>query len=348
MSKVFFDELGIPEPDYNLGVGSGSHGQQTGEMLKKTEEVILKEKPGIVMVYGDTNSTLAGALAASKLHVPVAHVEAGLRSFNREMPEEINRLVSDHVSSLLMCPTATAVGNLRKEGFTGIVNDGHLIEDMTPVELHEFRAPLVVNTGDVMYDAMLMGLAIAEDNCKTFNALTSAKGISRYCLATVHRAENTDNADRFDTIVRAFIGIGRLMPVIWPVHPRSRKLIDANYPSLAKSGNISVTEPVGYFDMLQLEKHASVILTDSGGMQKEAYWLKVPCITLRDETEWSETIDCGCNTLAPLGKVNIVDLFQDSLAGHKGYDRKYYGDGNAGEKIVSCISSSSKRWQRHG
>lgn len=272
MSGVFFRELGLPEPDYHLGVGSGSHGYQTGEMLMKVEEVIQKEQPDWVLVYGDTNSTLAGALAAAKLHIPVAHVEAGLRSHNRKMPEEINRLVTDHLSALLLCPTETAVENLKQEGITKGV---YLV-------------------GDVMYDALLDGVAIAERTSKILERLSVEP--HGYILATVHRAENTDDYHRLDGIVTALdklAGAGR--KVVFPVHPRTQKLLDAH--SFKLSEGIIRIDPVSYLDMVRLESMARCILTDSGGIQKEAYWLQVPCLTLRDETEWEETVRSGWNRL---------------------------------------------------
>jgi len=305
-------------------------------MLGKIEEVLLKERPDMMMIYGDTNSTLAGALAAGKLHVPVAHVEAGLRSFNKKMPEELNRILADHVSALLFCPTETAVANLQKEGFANVVNAGRLIEDASSVDLGATSAPLVLNIGDVMYDAMLMSLSIAQQK-SNIGELTTGRGITRYCLATVHRAENTDAPARLDNIVRSFIAINKEMPVLWPVHPRTRKLLDANYPLLSKEKGLIVMEPVGYFDMLMLEKNASIILTDSGGIQKEAYWMKVPCVTLRDETEWVETVESGCNVLAPPDRTDIPGMFHSRLEGTGDYSGRLYGDGEASGKLVSLI-----------
>ena len=268
MSELFFHDLEIPEPDYNLGVGSGTHGEQSGEMLKQIEKVLLKEKPDYVLVFGDTNSTLAGALAAAKLCIPVAHVEAGLRSFNRRMPEEINRVVTDHLSSLLFCPTETSVNNLAREGITEGV---HLV-------------------GDVMYDALLLNSRRAEEKSKILEALRLQP--KSYFLATVHRAENTDDPRRLAAIVKAFEMISDIFTVVWPVHPRTRKVLESY--GLRKNGqSFSILDPVSYLDMLCLEKDAKGILTDSGGVQKEAYWLKVPCITLREESEWIETLQYG-------------------------------------------------------
>ena len=269
MSRVFFDELGIPAPAVNLGAGSGSHAVQTGEIMTALERFVIdRARPDFVLVYGDTNSTLAGALVAAKLHLPVAHVEAGLRSFNRRMPEEINRVVTDRVSSLLFCPTQVAVDNLEREGVTAGV---HL-------------------TGDVMLDAtrFFAGHAAVQVPLGT---LTShpAKG---YCLATIHRAENTDDPARLKGI---FEGLGRLdEPVLLPLHPRTRQCLDG----AALPANVEILEPAGYLAMLTLVRNARRVLTDSGGVQKEAYWLETPCVTLRGETEWIETRANGWNRLA--------------------------------------------------
>jgi len=273
LSQIFFDEMGIPAPDVNLGVGSGSHGRQTGEMLTRLEAVFLQQNPDMVLVYGDTNSTLAAALAACKLHIPVAHVEAGLRSFNRAMPEEHNRVLTDHCADLLLCPSQTAVDQLKKEG---IEQGVHLV-------------------GDTMYDAVLQFSEIARRR----STILQDHGLSPngYLLATVHRPYNTDNPD----ILRGILGaLSRMKePVVFPVHPRTRqKIIDFNLcDGQTAQGNLTFIDPVGYLDMLVLEENARVILTDSGGMQKEAYFLQVPCVTLRPETEWVETVQAGWNVL---------------------------------------------------
>ncbi len=285
MSDIFFAELGIPAPDYNLGIGSGPHGKQTGEMLAAIEEVLLKAIPDWVIVYGDTNSTLAGALAAVKLHIKVAHVEAGLRSFNRAMPEEINRVMTDHASDLLLCPTKTAEENLAKEGITKGV---HLV-------------------GDVMYDA-LMWAAAQEKGPSILDTLDLEPG--KYLLATVHRAENTDDPNRLKGILAAFEQVQETL--VWPVHPRTRqKLQELQWKP---AGHVKMIEPLGYLDIAQLEKHARIILTDSGGIQKEACWLGVPCITLRDETEWVETVQSGWNVLVGAETRQILQYIQNSSA----------------------------------
>ena len=279
MSQVFFEQLGIVSPRYNLGVGSGTHGQQTGQMLADIERVLVHEKPDWVLVYGDTNSTLAGALAASKLHIPVAHVEAGLRSFNRGMPEEVNRIVTDHLSDLLFVPTETAVRNLAREG---IVAGVHLV-------------------GDVMEDATAEYSAAAERNSSVLASL----GLRRreYLLVTVHRAENTDNPERLCNIISAIRELAEENVVIWPVHPRTRKRLNGFEPG---GRNLRLLGPATYLDMIALERNARVVLTDSGGVQKEARWLGVPCVTLRDETEWLETLADGWNQLAGANAHKIV------------------------------------------
>jgi len=278
MSEVFFKEMEIPTPDYNLNIGSGSHGEQTAAMLTGIEAVLLKEQPDWCLVYGDTNSTLAGALAAVKLHIKVAHVEAGLRSFNRRMPEEINRVLTDHISDLLLCPTQTAVDNLRNEGITQGV---HLV-------------------GDVMYEALMW----AVEKARTHSTILTDLHLTpkKYLLATVHRAENTDDPERLGNILSAFNQIQE--PLIWPVHPRTRKKLEEI--QWQPGDHIQLIDPVGYLDMAQLEENARMITTDSGGIQKEAMWLGVPCVTLRDETEWLETVASGWNVLVGANPPKII------------------------------------------
>lgn len=307
MSAVFFEELGIPAADYNLGVGSGGHGAQTGEMLKRMEPVLEELQPDWVLLYGDTNSTLAGAIAASKLHLKTAHVEAGLRSYNRRMPEELNRVAADHLSDVLLCPTAAAVENLTREG------------------LRE-RAVL---TGDVMYDATLTYLQMAAQK----GGVTAERWKSgEFALATVHRAENTDDPARLDCIVTALGQIADSVPVVWPVHPRTRKILGSGK---SPSPNVHWIDPVSYFDMLLLESRAQFILTDSGGVQKEAYWMRKPCITLRDETEWVETLENGCNRLAGASAGRIIEAARRT--GEAGPWLPLYGDGHAGDAILNAL-----------
>jgi UDP-GlcNAc3NAcA epimerase len=311
MSKIFFEELQIPEPDVNLSIGSGSHGYQTGTMLIGLEDVIIKEKPDLVLVYGDTNSTLAGALAAVKLHIPVAHVEAGLRSFNREMPEEHNRVLTDHCSGILFCPTQSAVEQLEREGITQNVHF----------------------TGDVMYDAVLQFTKIAVQKSSILNDLQIQS--KQYVLATLHRPSNTDNPVNLESILTAFEEIG--MPVIFPVHPRTRQKIDQLLVNKHQYSNLSVIDPVGYLDMLVLEQNAQCILTDSGGVQKEAYFFEVPCITLRTETEWVETLVDGWNILVGADKEQILRRVHSEQP--TGKLISIFGDGDAATRIVQFITS---------
>jgi len=314
MDEVFFEQLKIREPDYYLGVGSGSHGYQTGEMLKRIEEVLMREKPDLVLVYGDTNSTLAGALAAVKLHIKVAHVEAGLRSFDKRMPEEVNRVLTDHVSDYLFAPTETAVKNLYNEG----IRKG------------------VYLTGDVMYDALLYNIKIARKNSKILKELGLKP--KEYLLATVHRAENTDNKENLKSIIEAFVESGEL--IVFPVHPRTRKYLEAYglMDKIKTAENVMLIPPVGYLDMLVLEENARKILTDSGGVQKEAYFLKVPCITLRERTEWVETIEDGWNVLVGANKEKILKAIKEFEPNGEIYTYKF-GDGDASEKIVKILVS---------
>ena len=314
MSKVFFEELDIPQPRYNLEISGGQHGAMTGRMLEAVEKVLLEEKPHWVLIYGDTNSTLAGALAAAKLHIPVAHVEAGLRSFNMRMPEEVNRIVADRLSTLLFCPTDTAVANLAKEGISAGVE----------------------NVGDVMFDVALFYRERARKHSTALASLGLAD--QGFALATCHRAENTDDPTRLGQIVVALAEISATLPVVLPIHPRTRKL-------LADSGldkhlaNVKVVEPVPFLDMVALEQAAKVILTDSGGVQKEAFFYGVPCITMRDETEWVETVEAGANFLVGANEAKIVDVFvaiQGNQCEFRGQPT-LYGDGHAANAIVARI-----------
>ena len=310
MSKVFFDELGLPKPDYDLGVGSGSHAEQTAAMLPKLEQVMIERKPDIVVIRGDTNSTLAAALAAAKLDLPIAHVEAGERSFVRAMPEEINRVVADRLSSIFFCVSMRAVANLAKEG---IRDDVH-------------------HVGDVMFDALEHNLPRAREK-STFlatNGLTS-KG---YYLATVHRADNTGDPKR---LAGLFEGLGRLdKPVVLPIHPRTAAAVKSF--GVTVPANVKVIEPLGYFDMLVAEEGAAIIGTDSGGVQREAYCLGVPCVTLRDETEWTETVDAGWNRLVGADPAKIIEGFTD--AKHLPPGRPpIFGAGDAAQKIEEALTA---------
>jgi UDP-GlcNAc3NAcA epimerase len=311
MSQVFFDELDLPHADYNLGVGSASHGVQTAQMIQKIEAVLQQEKPDLVMVYGDTNSTLAAALAAVKIHIPIAHVEAGLRSFNRQMPEEVNRRLTDHSSTLLFTPTDLATQNLAQEG---------IIQD-------------VYQVGDVMYDVLLNYLDRAQPCSPLLETLGLKSG--GYLLATIHRAENTDTPARLKAILQALSSTE--WPVIFPVHPRTRQCIQQMgfEDILDRSPHLQCVEPMGYLDMLWLEQNAHRILTDSGGVQKEAYLLGVPCLTIREETEWQETVDSGWNQLIPAEKSAILTALADNL--HPKNRPSFYGDGKAAQRITKVF-----------
>jgi UDP-N-acetylglucosamine 2-epimerase (non-hydrolysing) len=309
MNKIFFDELAIPEPDYHLDVGSGLQGHQTGEMIKRIEEVLTKEEPDFVLVFGDTNSTLAGALAAVKMNIRIGHVEAGLRSYNKAMPEEINRVLTDYCSNLLFCPTKTAAENLKTEGITSGV---HL-------------------TGDVMVDALEDAIKIAEKRSKIIDELgLRSKG---YHLATLHRAENTNDHDRMKRIVD---GLCEVRDLVFPCHPRTEKYLKQYSLWEKLNDKVLLTKPMGYLDMLVLEKNAKKILTDSGGVQKEAYILKVPCITLRDETEWVETVEDGWNVLVGADKDEIIEMANGFMP--EGEQRRVFGDGNASKMIATILT----------
>ncbi len=317
MSDVFFEELNIPKPAYNLGVGSGTHGHQTGEMLMKIEDVILEEKPDILLVYGDTNSTLAGALAASKLHIPVAHVEAGLRSYNMRMPEEQNRVLTDHISKWLFCPTQTAADNLKKEGVTAGVSV----------------------CGDVMLDSVLHFLNVARNNPQK-TAIYGQLGLEpkQYRLATLHRAETTDGG--LDAVIRIFEAFEQLpQTVVLPIHPRTRPLAEQ---AIQKRGfkNIKLIDPVGYLEMLLLTSGACQVLTDSGGLQKEAWFMEVPCITLRQETEWVETLKGNWNVLAKLETADILEKALHTAVDHSARSAQPFGDGKASQKIAAMLSQA--------
>jgi UDP-GlcNAc3NAcA epimerase len=313
MSDVFFEELDIPKPAYHLGIGSSNHGTQTGRMLEAIEGVLLDEKPDWVLVYGDTNSTLAGALAAAKLHIPVAHVEAGLRSFNRKMPEEINRILTDHASDLLFAPTEIAVKNLHNEGLS---SKTHLV-------------------GDVMYDGALFFAAKAEKESRILEALKLTS--KSYILATIHRAENTDDPQRLNAIFEGLSVVAKTFPIILPLHPRTKVALKREGIQVNSKG-LHLIEPVGYLDMVMLEKNAKLIATDSGRVQKEAYFYRVPCVTLRDETEWLELVESGWNSLIPpTSKEDIAKAVLNNLSS-SGNHVNLYGGGHAGQMIVNLLS----------
>lgn len=310
MSDVFFQDLGIPMPDYHLGIGSGSHGAQTGAMLKAIEEVLEKERPDIVLVYGDTNSTLAAALAAAKLHIPVAHIEAGLRSFNRAMPEEINRVMTDHLSTWLFAPSTLSRDNLRREG---IENGVHVV-------------------GDIMYDALMLHRRSAEHRSDVLTRLELSP--RSYYAATIHRAENTDLPDRLRSIFKALQVLTK--PVIVPLHPRTKKKLEEYMIQVGP--NVRCIEPLGYLDMVRFQQHAACVLTDSGGVQKEAYYLRVPCVTLRTETEWVETVTAGWNVVCG-SRVEAILNAVEKMESCSASQSNLYGDGHAAERIVSILSA---------
>ncbi len=311
MSDVFFREMEIPSPHYHLEINSLGHGAMTGRMLEKIEEVLIKEKPGIVVVYGDTNSTLAGAFAAAKLHIPVAHVEAGLRSFEMKMPEEINRIVTDRISQLLFCPTITAVRNLEKEGFLNFDCE-------------------IINTGDVMYDTVLFYQKKARENSNILQANNLSK--QGFVLATLHRAENTNDPDRLKSICRALNEIHSQVPVVIPMHPRTKGYLD----SLNVTLKAQVIEPVGYFDMLTLLENCQLVLTDSGGLQKEAYFFDKFCLTLRDQTEWIELVDAGANEVVGANTEKILSAFRRNK-NNVIQAKPLFGSGDAAKKIAEKI-----------
>lgn len=313
MSDIFFQEMGIPAPAHHLDVSGGPHGQMTGRMLERLETAMQEEAPDAVLVYGDTNSTLAGALAAAKLHIPIAHVEAGLRSFNRRMPEEVNRVLTDHCASLLLTPTDIATRNLTDEGLS---------------------ADRIVQVGDVMYDAALFfgGIAAKQSDALDRSGLTEGG----YVLATIHRQENTDDPARLAAIFEGLAEIARDMPVVLPLHPRTKSRLDGAGLAHLTEG-LRVVAPMGYLDMVAHERSAAVIVTDSGGVQKEAFFYGVPCVTLRDETEWVELVEAGWNRLIPPLEATTVTRAVLAAVGTKGHDVAPYGTGDASVKTVAAL-----------
>jgi UDP-GlcNAc3NAcA epimerase len=321
MSQVFFDELDIPSPQYHLKISGGGHGEMTGRMLEALETVLKREMPDWVLVYGDTNSTLAAALAAVKLQLPVAHVEAGLRSFNMRMPEEVNRIVSDRVSTLLFCPTQVAVENLRREG---LINGVHLV-------------------GDVMFDVSVYYGDLARRRSEALNRYGLSEG--DYILATCHRAENTNDPVRLESILRALADIAEILPVLLPLHPRTRNfLVDRGLDM--SLGKVCVVDPLSFIDMVRLEQSARAIVTDSGGVQKEAFFHGVPCVTMRDETEWTETVDLGWNHLVGADRSKIVDAVLDART-PKDPPPFLYGNGSASEAIIERLLNQSATLSSH-
>lgn len=308
MSAVFFEEMKIPKPKYLFDINSLGHGAMTGRMLEEIEKVLLKETPEWVLVYGDTNSTLAGALAASKLHIKVAHVEAGLRSYNMKMPEEINRILTDRISSLLLCPSDNAISNLKKEGF-----------DNFPAKIY--------NVGDVMYDTTLHFSKIAK---------APQFGLPEiFILATIHRAENTDDLNRLKEIFTAFNSISKETPIILPIHPRTKAILEREEIEISES--VHFVDPVGYLEMLYLLNKCKLVFTDSGGLQKEAYFSKKYCITFRDETEWVELVENGVNTLVGASSTRIIEAFEETKNLYPDYSKTFYGNGAASAIIIEAI-----------
>ena len=317
MSDVFFKELGMAAPAYNLGIHGGSHGEMTGRMLIEIERVLLAEKPDAVLVYGDTNSTIAGALAASKLHIPVAHVEAGLRSFNLAMPEEINRILTDRISRWLFTPSAAAREHLLREGT---------------------QPSAIIPVGDVMYDAALFHGSRIDATSRSLGLLNFSPG--KYILATIHRAENTDSEHRLKAIIDGLSEVAESIPIVWPLHPRTRAVLQKMGQLDRLPPGMKLIDPVGYLDMVQLEKYAALVATDSGGVQKEAFFWRVPCVTLRDETEWVELIDAGWNRLAPPETAQAITQAILGALGTKGVEVQPFGDGTAANAIAAHLLTS--------
>ena len=328
MSEVFFRELGIPKPHINLKVGSGSHGQQTAIMIHKIEEVLLAEKPDAVVVYGDTNSTLATAIAAAKIHVPVAHIEAGLRSFNKKMPEEINRIMCDHVSSLLFCPTRTGFDNLINEGFDPTYNG--------EVDLDH---PKIYHCGDVMYDNSIYFSKVSDNGSSLINDLGLVP--NEFILSTVHRNDNTDVVENLTTIFLSFLDIveKHQLPIVLPLHPRTskmmKKLLSKNLlDQIAACELIRIIPPTSFLDIISLEKNCRIVITDSGGVQKEAYFFKKPCVILRPQTEWIEIVETGSAVIADADQEKIVGAVNEFLSSKELSFPPVFGDGKAAEFIV--------------
>ena len=321
MSQVFFDELGIPQPNYNLGVGSASHGVQTAKMIAGIEEILLKEMPDFLVLYGDTNSTLAGAIAASKIHIPIVHIEAGLRSFNKAMPEEINRICCDHCSTLLFSPTATGFKNLINEGFNPDNKKKYTIDN-----------PGIYHCGDVMYDNSKYFANIADKKSQILDK-EGLRGFD-YVLCTIHRDNNTDQPKRLNAIFKALLKISENKTVVLPLHPRTSKLLNINldndlFDKITNNKNIKILPPASFLDMIILERHAQMIITDSGGVQKEAFFFQKPCLILRSETEWTEIVECGAAVITDADENRIVESFNKFIENPPHNFPDIFGDGNA-------------------
>ena len=337
MSQVFFDELGIPHPDYNLHVGSASHGVQTARMTEGIEEILLKEKPDFIVLYGDTNSTLAGAVAAAKIHIPVVHIEAGLRSFNKAMPEEINRIVCDHCSTLLFTPTKAGLENLKREGFP-IDESG--VSTGSKAAAPTIDNPKVYHCGDIMYDNSLYFANIAEEKTNIIQRLGLKEKI--FILATIHRDSNTDHSERLSAIFRALVHLSKETQIVLPLHPRTAKLMKANLDEslqkqISSCQNIQILPPISFLEMIALERHAQLIMTDSGGVQKEAYFFKKPGIILRPETEWVEIVETGNAILTDADEVRIMQAWQHFKNNPPTTFPEIFGDGHAAEFMLEQI-----------
>ena len=331
MSQVFFNELGIPQPDYNLHVGSASHGKQTAQMIEGIEKILLEEKPDCIVLYGDTNSTLAGAVAASKIHIPVVHIEAGLRSYNKSMPEEINRIVCDHCSTLLFSPTQAGFDNLVKEGFKAESEGPYNIDN-----------PKVVHCGDIMYDNSLYFSDIADRQVDLLKRL-GLEG-KPYMLSTLHRDSNTDHSERLNAILDALLELSKDYAIVLPLHPRTRKMIDLlveqdKINRLMQNENVKIIEPVSFLEMIQLEKHAQLVMTDSGGVQKESYFFKKPCVIMRPETEWVEIVQTGTATLTDADHDKILTASRQYLKQPPIVFPEIFGDGHAAEFMLETMLS---------
>ena len=325
MSQVFFDELGIPQPNYNLGVGSGHHGSQTAKMIAGIEEVLLSDHFDGIILYGDTNSTLAGAVAASKLHVPVFHIEAGLRSFNMSMPEEVNRIVCDQLASICFAPTQTAVDNLRHEGF---------MDSRATFKGGKHRR--VCNCGDVMYDNSIYFASMAHQHSSIIQDLGLTP--NNFILATIHRDNNTDTPERLNAILQALTDLSEQdhIPVVLPLHPRTRKIIENSPSTVNLPESIRIVPPASFFEIIMLEQNARIVMTDSGGVQKEAFFFEKPCVILRPETEWVEIVDHGAGIIADADYQQIITAYH-RLVDHPVHFPKLFGDAHAAEKILQTI-----------